>query len=110
MFGQFEVNAVCCAVYVLTCHYCVAKARHSCCLCSVYRIESLWLLVVRQDNLFDCVVKMEDKIKLEGNWEDYAKGAMNRNKNASLEEFHKAQMDGIRFPDDIPGELRAFEL
>jgi len=27
-----------------------------------------------------------------------------------IEEVHKAQMDGIRFPDDIPGELRAFEL
>ena len=27
-----------------------------------------------------------------------------------IEEFHKAQIDGIRFPDDIPGELRAFEL
>jgi exonuclease III len=27
-----------------------------------------------------------------------------------IEEFHKANLDGIRFPDDIPGELRAFEL
>jgi hypothetical protein len=27
-----------------------------------------------------------------------------------IEEFHKANIDGIRFPDDIPGELRAFEL
>jgi len=39
---------------------------------------------------FECVVKMEDKIKLEGKWEEYAKGAMNRNKNASLEEFEQA--------------------
>ena len=27
-----------------------------------------------------------------------------------IEEFHKANIDSIRFPDDIPGELRAFEL
>lgn len=38
----------------------------------------------------DCVVKMEDKIKLEGKWDDYAKNVMNQNKNASLEEFEQA--------------------
>ena len=27
-----------------------------------------------------------------------------------IEKFNQAQIDGIRFPDDIPGELRAFEL
>lgn len=27
-----------------------------------------------------------------------------------IEGFHKTSIDSIRFPDDIPGELRAFEL
>lgn len=27
-----------------------------------------------------------------------------------IERFHKAEIDGMRFPDDIPGELRPFEL
>lgn len=27
-----------------------------------------------------------------------------------IEKFNQEQIDGIRFPDDIPGELRAFEL
>lgn len=27
-----------------------------------------------------------------------------------IEKFNQSQIDGIRFPDDIPGELRAFEL
>ena len=27
-----------------------------------------------------------------------------------IERFHKAEIDGIRFPDDIHGELRPFEL
>ena len=27
-----------------------------------------------------------------------------------IETIHKEQLEGIRFPDDIPGELRPFEL
>ena len=27
-----------------------------------------------------------------------------------IETIHREQLDGIRFPDDIPGELRPFEL
>lgn len=39
---------------------------------------------------FDCVLKMEDEIKREGRWDDYAKNIMNSNKNASLEDFERA--------------------
>ena len=39
---------------------------------------------------FDCVLKMEDQIKREGKWDDYAKNIMNSNKNASLEDFERA--------------------
>ncbi len=39
---------------------------------------------------FDCVVKMEDKLKAEGKFEDYQKNILNSNKNASLEDFEKA--------------------
>ena len=38
----------------------------------------------------DCVVKMEDEIKRQGKWEEYAKNIMNSNKNASLEDFERA--------------------
>lgn len=39
---------------------------------------------------FDCVIDMEAEIKKEGRWEDYEKGIMNANKNASLEDIEKA--------------------
>lgn len=39
---------------------------------------------------FDCVIDMEAKIKLEGKWEEYEKGIMNANKNATLEDVEKA--------------------
>lgn len=39
---------------------------------------------------FDCVIDMEAEIKKQGNWEDYEKGIMNANKNASLEDIEKA--------------------
>jgi len=33
---------------------------------------------------------MESKIKLEGKWEEYEKGILNSNKNATLEDIEKA--------------------
>lgn len=27
-----------------------------------------------------------------------------------IERFSKAELEGVRFPDDLPGEMRAFEL
>ena len=38
----------------------------------------------------NCVVEMETKIKIEGDWENYEKSILNQNKNASLEEFEAA--------------------
>ena len=38
----------------------------------------------------DCVVKMEDEIKRQGKWDEYAKNIMNSNKDASLEDFERA--------------------
>jgi hypothetical protein len=38
----------------------------------------------------DCVLEMENKIKLEGKWDEYARNVMNSNKNASLEDFERA--------------------
>lgn len=38
----------------------------------------------------NCVVDLEAKIKLEGNWEEYQKNVINSNKNASLEDFERA--------------------
>jgi hypothetical protein len=38
----------------------------------------------------DCVVEMETKIKIDGDWQQYEKNIMNQNKNASLEEFQVA--------------------
>ena len=39
---------------------------------------------------FDCVIDMEAEIKKQGKWEEYEKGIMNANKNASLEDVEKA--------------------
>lgn len=39
---------------------------------------------------FDCVIKMETKLKLEGKFEEYEKNLMNKNKVSVLNEFEKA--------------------
>lgn len=39
---------------------------------------------------FDCVIDMEAEIKRQGRWEEYQKGIINANKNASLEDIEKA--------------------
>lgn len=57
----------------------------------------------------DCVVKMEDKIKLEGRWDDYAKNIMNLNKNASLEEFEEALDSWLQEKDTFVSEAGDIE-
>ena len=52
----------------------------------------------------DCVIEMEAKIKLEGNWDDYAKNQMNANKNASLEDFEKAVEAWVKEKDTFVSE------
>jgi len=52
----------------------------------------------------DCVVKMEDKVKLEGKWDDYAKNVINSNKNASLEEFEEALESWLQDKDTYVSE------
>lgn len=39
---------------------------------------------------FDCVIDMEAEIKKQGKWEEYTKGVMNSNKDATLEDIEKA--------------------
>ena len=39
---------------------------------------------------FDCVIDMEHEIKKAGKWEEYERGIMNANKNATLEDIEKA--------------------
>ena len=39
---------------------------------------------------FDCVVKMEAKIKLEGKWDKYERGVLNANKNSMVDDFETA--------------------
>jgi hypothetical protein len=57
----------------------------------------------------DCVVKMEDKIKAEGRWDDYAKNIMNSNKNASLEEFEDALDSWLQEKDTYISEAGDIE-
>lgn len=57
----------------------------------------------------DCVVKMEDKIKLEGKWDDYAKNVINQNKNASLEEFEEALESWLQEKDTFVSEAGDIE-
>lgn len=49
---------------------------------------------------FDCIVKIETQLKIEGKWDEYEKEMMNKNKNAmvddfetSIEEFYKKQSE-----------------
>jgi hypothetical protein len=39
---------------------------------------------------FDCVIKMEAQLKVEGKYEEYEKKMMNANKNAMVDDFEKA--------------------
>jgi len=39
---------------------------------------------------FDCVIKMETKLKLEGKYEEYEYNLMNQNRTSYLEEFERA--------------------
>ncbi len=57
----------------------------------------------------DCVVKMEDKIKAEGKWDDYAKNIINSNKNASLEEFEEALDSWLQEKDTYVSEAGDIE-
>lgn len=52
----------------------------------------------------NCVVKMEDAIKREGKWDEYAKNVMNANKNASLEDFERALEEWMREKDTFVSE------
>lgn len=53
---------------------------------------------------FECVIKMEDKIKREGKWDEYAKNIMNLNKNASLEDFERAVETWMQDKDTFVSE------
>jgi hypothetical protein len=53
---------------------------------------------------FDCVVKMEDKLKAEGKFEDYQKNILNSNKNASLEDFERALDSWLEEKDTFVSE------
>lgn len=52
----------------------------------------------------DCVVKMEDEIKRQGKWDEYAKNIMNSNKNASLEDFERALETWMQDKDTFVSE------
>ena len=53
---------------------------------------------------FDCVVEMETKIKLEGNWKDYESGILNANKNATLQDFETALNSWMEENDSFVSE------
>ena len=52
----------------------------------------------------NCVVKMEDEIKREGKWDEYAKNIINSNKNASLEDFERALETWMQDKDTFVSE------
>jgi len=39
---------------------------------------------------FDCVIKMEAQLKVEGKYEEYERNMLNKNKNAMVDDFEKA--------------------
>jgi hypothetical protein len=42
---------------------------------------------------FDCVVKMETQLKIEGKYDEYEKGMLNKNKNAMVDDFEQSIED-----------------
>jgi len=52
----------------------------------------------------DCVTKMETELKIEGKYEQYEKGILNQNKNASLEEFEMGLEAWMRENDSFVTE------
>jgi len=49
--------------------------------------KKMWAI---HQKCFDCVIKMEDKIKRDGKWSEYQSGIMNNNKNAMLDDLEMA--------------------
>lgn len=47
-------------------------------------------MYVTQGVCFDCVVELEHKIRVSGNWENYSSEKMTANKNESLKDFEHA--------------------
>ena len=53
---------------------------------------------------FDCVIKMESKIKREGKWEEYQSSVMNNNKNAMLTDLEMALENWVEEKDTFVSE------
>lgn len=53
---------------------------------------------------FDCVIKMEEKIKREGKWSEYESGIMNTNKNAMLDDLEMALESWVEEKDTFVSE------
>ena len=57
----------------------------------------------------DCVTDMETKLKIEGKYDQYEKNILNRNKDASLEEFELAVEAWIKENDSFVTEAGDIE-
>lgn len=86
--------------FPLTCPNCSSPMKADSLNKKMYSIHSM---------CFDCVIKMEDKIKIEGKWDEYAKNILNSNKNASLEEFEQAIESWMQDKDTFVSEAGDIE-
>jgi hypothetical protein len=55
--------------------------------------KKMWAI---HSTCFDCVVEKEQKIKLEGKWDDYSSAIMNANKDAMVGELERALEDWMQ--------------
>ena len=69
------------AVFPLTCPECGKPMKSDNLNKKMYNIHS---------KCFDCVVRMETNLKIEGKWDEYEKQMMNSNKNAMVDDFEAA--------------------
>lgn len=63
--------------------------------------KKMWAI---HQKCFDCVIKMEDKIKLQGQWKEYESGVMNENKDAMLSDLEMALEDWVEEKDTFVSE------
>jgi len=71
-------------------------------LMKVHEIEKkMWAI---HKKCFDCVLKVETKLKAEGKWEEYQADMMNENKNAELDDLEKALDEWIVDKDTFVSE------
>jgi len=69
------------AIFPISCPNCKSAMKPTNVNRQMYAIQGM---------CYDCVIKKEHQIRVQGNWEEYRSQQLNANKNASLKDFENA--------------------